>query len=90
MLALADIDKILNFIKCDVAESDSISIRMVGNCLPIIFPQICRIINCCLEKGYLTKTLKEAIIKSMPKITKPVAVFLDLLNKGLLPVFSKI
>ena len=89
---LATIDNIENAyrsIKSNASGSDNISLRMLEYCTPYIFPQICHIINTCLEQGCFPNSWKEALVHPIPKTNNPSSMS-DLRPISLLPIFSKI
>nr|XP_022911101.1 uncharacterized protein LOC111422115 [Onthophagus taurus] len=85
----SDIYEIINSIKTSAAGIDTLNINLIKLCCPYITDYITHIINHCLTEGVFPIAWKIALVKPLPKVSRPL-VFADLRPISVLPVLSKI
>lgn len=81
--------EVLRDIKSNSVGCDGLSIHLIHLCCPYIVPYITHVINFCLINSVFPNMWKSAVVKVLPKVSKPEE-FKDLRAISILPVLSKV
>ncbi|KAF2889342.1 hypothetical protein ILUMI_16831, partial [Ignelater luminosus] len=84
-----DIIRVLNKIKSNSAGIDTINIKMIRYCCPVLIPFLTHLINFCLENGVVLDDWKIAKVVPLHKTNAPKEPK-DLRPISILPVLSKV
>lgn len=88
-VSIGEVESMFYSIKSRECGRDYISPQMLSFCFPHLLPQVCHIINSCLEAGVFPESWREAVVRPIPKKEHPTSPA-DLRPISILPVLSKI